>query len=301
MAEGDQASARRILFVDDSKLVRVSAANMLADEFSLTFAEDGEQAWQQLMADEAIRMVFTDLTMPTLDGAGLLQRIRVANAERLQTLPVVLVTADETEAQRERAYNQGATDFINKPFDAVALRARARAHVHAQVRQAQLTETAAIDPETALFNRHSFLERLHKDRAAASRHGLELTLLQLDILGVHDLYLSSGRGAAHRLLKEVGDIIRRAIRLEDTAARVGVSKFALSLPLTPLSGGQQLGERLRQQIAETSFEVGSESVTIVPRLGVVQVPWQRNRSPEDLLKELGRASSEDVARMDGAG
>ena len=67
---------QRILIVDDSKVIRVTARKILRDHFETVEAVDGENAWEILSSEEPFSLVVSDLTMPELDGYGLLERIR---------------------------------------------------------------------------------------------------------------------------------------------------------------------------------------------------------------------------------
>ena len=234
---------KRVLLADDSKLMRVSAKKVLSEEFDVVFAADGDEAWGKLINDEGITVVFTDLTMPELDGFGLLERIRTSDDDRINGLPVIVLTAGENEATREKAYEQGATDFLTKPFDSVNLRARAHSHVNSQVQSNRLHQETVMDPQTGLYNQRYFIERLNKDRSAAARHDLDLTLLYLELANFRGLFLKNGKDIAYEVLGRVGEIIRDEVRTEDTPARVGVAEFALSLPLTSPEGGERLAER----------------------------------------------------------
>ena len=86
----------RILLVDDSKVMRKSAAKMLSDEFDVLTAEDGLDGLRQLEADNTIQIVFSDLSMPKLDGYGLLKKIRSAPDPGISGMPVIVVTAGLT-------------------------------------------------------------------------------------------------------------------------------------------------------------------------------------------------------------
>ena len=104
----------RILVVDDSRLVRMALARNLKGTFDVREEGDGEAAWQQLLLDNTIRAVISDLQMPKLDGAGLLQRVRASKQRRLQEMPFIVVSGEETEEERERVRQLGASDFVTK-------------------------------------------------------------------------------------------------------------------------------------------------------------------------------------------
>ncbi|PSQ94810.1 MAG: hypothetical protein BRD57_00085, partial [Proteobacteria bacterium SW_6_67_9] len=85
--ELDDESQPRILLADDSKMIRATARKMLADQFDLILAESGEQAWAVITSDPTVLAVFTDVTMPGLDGYDLLRRIRQDERGAINELP----------------------------------------------------------------------------------------------------------------------------------------------------------------------------------------------------------------------
>ena len=95
---------QRLLIVDDSKVIRVTARKILKDHFETVEAADGEQAWEILTGDEPVSLVVSDLTMPKLDGFGLLGKIRGSHLPHVRDLPVIIITgANDSEATMERA------------------------------------------------------------------------------------------------------------------------------------------------------------------------------------------------------
>lgn len=138
-----------ILIIDDSRTVRMSLAKILNSKFDIIEAEDGEAGWQILQADPAIKLVITDIMMPKLDGYGLICRIRGADAERLQKIPIIVVTSAEDELSRERAHACGANNFIVKPAKPEDLLERVNFHT-----EANLTGRSATAPHMAEFESH---------------------------------------------------------------------------------------------------------------------------------------------------
>ncbi|MBV8664959.1 MAG: response regulator [Burkholderiaceae bacterium] len=114
----------RILIADDSRLVRAVLIKRIEGLFEFREAVDGEQAWEILLGDAEIRVVISDLTMPRLDGYGLLQRIRTSDLARIRELPVVVVSGSDEVAERERAKAAGADDLITKGIGAAQLLSR---------------------------------------------------------------------------------------------------------------------------------------------------------------------------------
>ena len=115
-----------ILIVDDSLVIRLALKKMLQKEYTLIEAGNGEEAWNQLMDNESIQMVFSDLSMPELDGFGLLERIRNSEMERMSTIPFVAISGNEDDEEMlQRAYDGGVTDLVTKPFQSKDIKDRA--------------------------------------------------------------------------------------------------------------------------------------------------------------------------------
>lgn len=248
-------SKPRILLADDSKVVRVSAQRILSDEFEVVLAEDGEQAYDMLVKDRAVEAVFTDLGMPKLDGYGLIEKLRGAREQRLKTLPIIVVTANESDDAREKALALGATDLITKPFNKVDLTARAKAHVE-QARKVrdlsaktkELEQIVTIDQLTRLGNKQHFEDKLTQARAFTLRHQQPLSLVRLDLDDAKALGQKHGKDVLDGILKELGALIRTTIRTEDSAARVGNHSFAMVLPTCEADGAKALATRLMRVI-----------------------------------------------------
>ena len=93
----------RILAVDDSRVMRVAMKKILGKDYDVIEAEHGEDAWTLLINDNTIQVLFTDLSMPYLDGYGLLKRMRTSDDPHLQEMPVMWVLAQTSMAAL--AYN----------------------------------------------------------------------------------------------------------------------------------------------------------------------------------------------------
>lgn len=260
----------RVLLVDDSKVMRKAALKMLSDEFDVVTAEDGVDGWRQLESDTSIQVVFTDLSMPKLDGYGLLRKIRTAEDTGVNAMPVIIVTgAENDDAAREKALDMGATDFITKPFNSTDLLARARAHAKYQRITRQLQEQSTVDTLTGLANKAGFMERLKQDIAFAKRHQQPLSLVRMEIDDFKKLFLLHGKDVADTVVMHVARIIRARIRKEDTAARIGLAHFAIALPTGKPDGSKGLADRIRAEITSNPLNLGGKPVRLAASGGVL--------------------------------
>jgi two-component system cell cycle response regulator len=274
----------RVLVVDDSKVIRNAARKMLGAEFDVVIAEDGSEAWSILENDPAIQIVFTDLVMPGLNGYELLRDIRTAADARLRVLPVIVVTGiDDDEVARVRALELGATDFVTKPFTSIDLLARARAHASHQREATQLRAQTTLDQLTGLPNKAGFLDRLQQDMAYARRHAQELTLVRIEVEDLRSIFLQRGKETAERLLLHMSKALRAAIRKEDTAGRIALGGFALSLPAGERQGVERMVARLRAELDEQATQIAAGPVKF--STGVSRPPMETGLSAQEALDQ----------------
>ncbi|GGA73935.1 hypothetical protein GCM10011521_10120 [Arenimonas soli] len=288
----------RILVVDDSKLMRKAAHKMLGDEFDVITADDGQDAWGQVGRDTGIQVVFTDLNMPNMDGYELLREIRGAQDAGIQGLPVIVVTgAENDETARMKALELGATDFITKPFTTSDLVARARAHSTYQRVTRQLQSQVMLDGLTGLANKAGFMDRLRQDMAYARRHGQALCLVRLEVEDFQRFFLHNGRDVAEALVLQVARLLRARIRKEDTAARVGLGSFALSLPGGEEAGIAAMVERVQAEIMASPPMHEGEPVAVVLHAAVLSPLTDASLGPDEAMDAC--QARLDVARESG--
>lgn len=126
----------------------------------------------------------------------------------------------------------------------------------------QLTNMAIYDELTGLYNFRFFNEALEREISRAGRYGHELTLLLIDIDFFKKINDTYGHQKGNEVLKRLADIISDAVRESDYAARFGGEEFVIILPQTSLSGGIELAERVRMNIAAHQFDFGHVTVSI---------------------------------------
>lgn len=293
---GREEDKPRLIMVDDSKVMRTAARKMLGGRFDVVVAEDGMEGWNTIRGDQQIQVVFTDLSMPELDGYGLLEKIRTCEDPGVAGLPVIVVTgAENDEAAREKALRMGATDFISKPFNSTDLLARATAHANYQREKRQLEKQITIDSLTGLGNKQFYHDRLKQDLAFAARHDHTLSVLRIDVDGFNKLFIRAGKEAADQLLKAISKTIVRLMRKEDTAARIGLSQFAVTLQTADEKGAAIFAERLCRQVEEARIEHDGHRLPVTVSVGVLcpaPHPGQTVRSVLEEANQLLRAAEQ---------
>ena len=286
----DTQRKARILIADDSKVVRLTASKILSEQFDLVLAEDGEDAWGKISADESIQVIFTDLGMPKLDGYGLIQRIRQSANEGIRNQPIIVITgaADEEDVKR-RVFELGATDFIGKPFKTAELIARAEAHASYRRDKVNLQQSADIDLLTGTLNLKGINHQLKKDLSFANRHGENMALIIFELDDFKTIYRRIGETAANRIIKQVAIRLQSVIRSEDSVGRYGFDKFVAILPMAKTEGVIILAKRLCAQIKSLKITIGGEATTITMSAGISTVKKGSPAVIEDLVQSAEQA------------
>ncbi|MRG91797.1 response regulator [Polyangium spumosum] len=114
-----------ILVVDDSKVMRemIVACLRVVDDSTFTHAASGLEAIEKL-ALKPFDLVVLDLNMPDIGGFEVIEFIR--GQDKLQRLPILVVTTRGDEGSRSRALSTGASQFMTKPFAPDAILANVR-------------------------------------------------------------------------------------------------------------------------------------------------------------------------------
>lgn len=189
----------RVLVADDDVTVRLlMQATLEEHQFTVTMAEDGENALQEL-ANDSFDMVLLDVDMPRRDGYQVCAEIR-----RLwgTDIPVVLVTGHDDVDSIERAYQTGATDFIAKPINWTLIGYRLR-YVLRAFRTVQSLNAAEAKNRALLRALPDLLLRINAAGGVIERHGRPGVL--------NDLFHGAGT-LAERLPEDAAEICLEAVR-----------------------------------------------------------------------------------------
>ena len=131
----NQTSARILLIEDDKQIRRFLRMTLEAEGMQVVQAETGREGLAQVGARQP-DLVVLDLGLPDMDGVQLIGHLRTWSA-----VPILVLSARSDEAQKVRALDAGADDYLTKPFGSGELMARIR--VHLRKRSVGETETGA--------------------------------------------------------------------------------------------------------------------------------------------------------------
>jgi diguanylate cyclase (GGDEF)-like protein/PAS domain S-box-containing protein len=124
------------------------------------------------------------------------------------------------------------------------------------------------DPMTGLVNRRGLFLQLETMMAMARREARPITLLMVDIdhfKAVNDRW---GHQAGDEVLKQLAQVLRSSVREMDLVARFGGEEFLMVLPGIDAKTGVEIGERIRTEVASTTFQVSASSLKGGPLPGI---------------------------------
>jgi CheY-like chemotaxis protein len=110
----------KILVVDDSSIIRNFVKKIFKDEYEVLSAQDGNEAIE-IVKKYKVSCVLLDLNMPDCNGFEVLEYFKQNNL--FKTIPVSLLTGDDTKESIDKAFNYPIVDMVSKPFNESSVRA----------------------------------------------------------------------------------------------------------------------------------------------------------------------------------
>jgi len=207
---------KKILIVDDMMVSLMMTENMLADHYKTFCASSGAEA-MQIYRQELPDMVLSDLRMPGMSGYELQTQLQ---EEYHEVIPFMFMTADHDEETESKGFDNGAMDFIRKPFRPDVLLRRVDNILQTVEQIKGLKKNASTDQLTGLLNKVSSqieLTKLCKKSLGA------LMMIDLDSFKlVNDIH---GHAMGDQVLINFADILRSAVRPTDILGRLGGDEF----------------------------------------------------------------------------
>ncbi|WP_141104134.1 response regulator, partial [Noviherbaspirillum denitrificans] len=223
----------RVLIADDSRIVRATLIKHIQGMFEFREALDGEQAWETLLLDPSIRVVITDLTMPKLDGYGLLKRIRASKVSRIRDIPVVVVSGSDEQEERERAKAAGATDLVTKGIGTAQLLSRLEILSRLVGTQREfersletLIRDMATGPQLPLMPLEALQEQADKLLAQSITGKKNFIVLNVCI-GFRHAEVEGAAAPPASVVDAIGQLLLRTVRASDLVSRTGETGFIL--------------------------------------------------------------------------
>lgn len=219
---------------------------------------------------------------------------------RLYHIPALLYLRAESYVTTSEAFHRGVSDVASPETPETETAKRvielSRSYRRAvSIRKAleRARSSGLMDAATGLFTRDLFAGHLVRLAHASRVRNRPMSVCVLRLAERPETTAARAGGYLDRAIPQIGSMIGRLVRVEDTAARLGPEVFALALPATPQSAGRAAAERIAAVIACTAFEAGDGKppFTVDFDIGIAQL-----EPGENAARALERAASRALQR-----
>ena len=257
----------QILLVDDSKMNRMLLREILGDGYRILEAENGQECLEILRAEAGnIALVLLDINMPGMDGFEVLKAMNANHT--IEDTPVIMISSEDSDAAIRRSYELGASDYVNRPFDARIVYRRVTNTIKLYAKQRRLVQMVS-DQIRARENNTDMLVGVlsHIVEFRNGESGLHVRHIRISTeLLLHRLLEISSR---YSITAEQQDMIPLASALHDIG-KIGIDEKILNKPgrLTPeefkvIQTHSMLGAKMlhdldgfaEQPLLQTAYEI----------------------------------------------
>ncbi len=153
----------------------------------------------------------------------------------------------------------------------------------------KLKEISISDPLTGIYNHNYFYKRLEEEFGRASRYGMPLSVVMMDVDNFKEINDTFGHRIGDKVLKKISNLLKRSVRASDLIARYGGEEFAEILTYTQKNGAAEEAERLRALVSELSFEEENIDLKVTLSLGVAEYNPDNISNSGELVNRADKA------------
>ncbi len=210
-----------VIVVDDDEMNLKMAGNILSRaHMRVTAIKSGEALIDYISKNNIPDLILLDVKMPGMDGFETFKTLRKTRFGK--NIPIIFLTADESEATEAKGLLLGATDFIRKPFNADVLVSRVNGTIKTQKKMRDFEIEATIDKLTGFYNKNAADEKITK--MCVEKSGA-LMIVDLDSFKlVNDIY---GHEMGDRVLNSFSNVLRDNLDYPAVFGRFGGDEFLI--------------------------------------------------------------------------
>lgn len=272
--ENTLAAVRRILVVDDTQSARLFLRSLLSNEYDVITASCGEEALQ-LLGQFLPDAVLLDVEMPGMNGYEVCRKLL-----QMAAMPIIFVTANDTQEAHLAAFEAGGVDVLTKPVAVNLLRRKLDLAIRSHQREAQLSR-----------EKHQLHAMAMSFLSSMGHSGVLLNFLRSSLQCRSYEQLAAGLCAAS---DELGVPVFGVIRSQEKDFHFSSAGSITEFERSVLDGLNQLGRvfQFRRQLV-----VNFPHVTLVTNQLPIHDPTAEGRARDDLavLAEVAEALCDNVA------
>ncbi|MGD9731805.1 MAG: diguanylate cyclase [Desulfamplus sp.] len=299
--------AGNILVVDDNpQNLRLLIAILSMRGYKVRPAPSGSIALESAFSTPP-DLILLDIMMPEMNGYEVCQKLK--ESELTSSVPVIFISAIDAVADKVKAFEMGAVDYITKPFQAEEILARVNTHLSLRRTQKMLEEEIELRKEseerlkvislkyqkmatqdylTGVSNRRFFMERAQEELSRANRYTHPLTFMMMDIDHFKNINDTYGHHAGDQVLKNVASICTDNLRVHDLFGRIGGEEFSAMLPETNLNDAIVVAERIRKSVEDAEWAIDGKKVSCTISIGMSQLN-DDSETLDNLMKKADAA------------
>ena len=222
---GSMERKRTVLVIEDNDMNREILCEILSDDYEVLEAENGQVGLEVLEREgDKIALVMLDAYMPVCDGFEFLRRKQ--KEPRLDSVPVIMMTASNTVEDEIRCLEMGASDFITKPYNVEVMKNRMKSVIRLRESSAMLSRVEQ-DSLTGLYSKEFFYlnveNLLHSDPEA------HYDMVCSDIEDFRTMNERYGQNWCDRFLRTVAQRLMETLPGILLGGRIGADVFAFLL------------------------------------------------------------------------
>ena len=224
----------KILIIDDSKVDSAILSDIVKDMNYIPIVANSSKEGLKILEKEDVALILLDVVMKEMSGYEFLKNIQPYN--QMRYLPVIFVTGLESIEYVVKALEEGAIDYIKKPFSPAEVKARIKAALRIKALYDELVklnkklkDMVIRDSLTGLFNHRHLIYRLAEEFEYARDKKYQSAYLMIDIDNFKKINDTFGHLVGDEVLRKLAEILQKEVDNRGFVGRYGGEEFAIVL------------------------------------------------------------------------
>lgn len=248
---------KKVLVVEDNMLNREILCDILSSTYEVLDAENGQEALEVLEEyGEEISLILLDIVMPVMDGYTFLSRMKENSG--YSSIPVIVTTQSDTEADEVAALSHGATDFVSKPYKPQIILHRVASIIHLRETSAMM-HRVQYDRLTGIYSKEFFYHSANDILSKNPDQEYDIVCSDIESFKlINDVF---GIPSGDMLLRTVANIYKEFVEGRGICGHLNADQFVCLL------------ERPRWDYTEDLFVKANERIRSETNMKNVTIKW----------------------------
>lgn len=251
----------RIMIVDDVKTNIDILIDILAKDYQISVALDGETALEDIVADPP-DLVLLDIMMPGIDGYAVCEQLKAD--PKTTHIPIIFITAMDQESDEVLGLGMGAIDYITKPITRSVVRMRVKNHLYQKLERDRLKLRESL---TGAYQRRYLLQVL-EDLREQPEETTSLALLVIELDAISKIRQQQGIGIADELIAKLAELMQALIQPDDLLAYHPNEGFALLLRRQQTEQIQAVAKKICDGLSTYLFKTADQVIYSTSSIGL---------------------------------